>query len=60
MFYVRFNHFRAVKIPVKRVFDSGHGSLLFAVVCPIISANGASLGISLSKWYGSGKWEMAP
>jgi hypothetical protein len=23
MFYVRFNHFRAVKIPVKRVFDPG-------------------------------------
>ena len=27
MFYVRFNYFRAVKIPVKRVFDAGHGYL---------------------------------
>jgi hypothetical protein len=27
MFYVRLNHFRAVKIPVKRVFDPGHGYL---------------------------------
>ena len=27
MFYVRFNRFRAVKIPVKRVFDPGHGYL---------------------------------
>jgi hypothetical protein len=27
IFYVRFNHFRAVKIPGKRVFDPGHGYL---------------------------------
>jgi hypothetical protein len=27
MFYVRFNHFRAVKFSVKRVFDPGHGYL---------------------------------
>ena len=27
IFYVRFNHFRAVKIPVKGVFDPGHGYL---------------------------------
>ncbi len=27
MFYVRFNNFRPVKIPVKRVFDPGPGYL---------------------------------
>ena len=27
IFYVRFNDFRTVKIPVKRVFDPGHGYL---------------------------------
>jgi hypothetical protein len=27
IFCVRFNHFRAVKIPGKRVFDPGHGYL---------------------------------
>jgi hypothetical protein len=33
MFYVRFNHFRAVKIPVKRVFEAGHE--LFADSGPV-------------------------
>jgi hypothetical protein len=27
IFYVRFSHLRAVKIPVKRVFDPGYGCL---------------------------------
>jgi len=27
IFHVRFNHFRPVKIPGKRVFDPGHGYL---------------------------------
>jgi hypothetical protein len=33
IFYVRFNDFRAVKIPVKRVFDPAHGYLRRVRAC---------------------------
>jgi hypothetical protein len=42
--YVRFNHFRAVKITVKRVFDPGHS--YFAVLIWRIWAPSASLRVS--------------